>query len=131
MSKWVHDLVMDAQLDYIIANADRLCLCSAQPADYTEATTTYDGSAGKYKLAIHTLTGGDFTKDDGDTSGRKVTIAAQAGVDGDATAFGNFIALCDSSNSRLLVVTTCTTQSCTLGDVINFPAWDYEIIDPA
>lgn len=52
---------MDAFLNNIKNNATRMCLCSAQPTNYTEATTTYDGGAGKYKLAIKTTSSSDFT----------------------------------------------------------------------
>jgi hypothetical protein len=128
MAKWANDLVMDAALDYI-ATCTRLCVCSEQPTTYAEATTTYDGGASKYKLAIKTITGADFAKAD-DSSGRKVTIAQQAGMTVDATAPATHIALCIASGSVLVYVTTCTSQSLTAGNTVTAPAWKVNFGDP-
>ncbi len=38
------------------------------------------------------------------------------------------VALADGT--RLLYVTTCTSQALTSGNTVNFPAWDIEIADP-
>lgn len=128
MAKWANDLVMDAALDYI-ADSDRLCVCSAQPTTYAEATTTYDGGAGKYELAIVTLDAGDFAKGD-DVSGRKVTIAQQAAMTVDATASATHIALGKSAGTVLKYVTTCTSQALTVGNTVTVPAWKVGFADP-
>jgi hypothetical protein len=125
MAKTVNDVVLDAALDKI-ATANVMTLCSSQPTTRTEAITTY-------MLADVTMTpgdgSGDFTIANGDASGRKVTITAQAGeaVTNDGT--GTHIALCDGS--ALLYVTTCTGIAVLDTGTVDFPAWDIEIADPA
>jgi hypothetical protein len=98
--------------------------CSTQPTTYTEANATY-------ALADVTMTSGDFTVANGDTSGRKVTVAAKSSVPVDTTGSFQHVALLDVSNSKLLYVTTGTTQTLTSGNTANFPAWDIEIADPS
>lgn len=132
MAKWSHDDNMDAMLNNIKNNTTRLCVCSAQPTTYAEATTTYDGGASKYKLAIKTISSTDFTGPaDGDASGRKLTVNEASGITVDATASATHIALCDSSNSKLLYVTTCTSQALTSGNTVTVPAFDIEVADPS
>ena len=123
MAKWTNDDVLDVFLDEI-ATATIMTLCSQQPADRTGAVTTY-------ALADVTMTpgdGNDFTVGDGDSSGRKVTVAAKNAVDVDAAGTGNHVALCDATN--LLVVTTCADKVVGTSDQVNFPVWDAEVGDP-
>lgn len=124
MAKAANDIVMDGALD-IIATSTRQIACSAQPTTYTEANATY-------ALADVTLSSGDFTKANGDTSGRKVTIAAKSGVLIDTTGTATHVALVRVSDSTLIEVTTCTSQSLTANgsNTVNFPAWDIEFADP-
>jgi hypothetical protein len=75
------------------------------------------------------VTGTDFTLADGDTSGRKMTVAAKNGVPIDANGTGSHVALVDAT--RLLFVTTCTAQVLTAGGTVDVPAWKEEIADPA
>jgi hypothetical protein len=129
MAKYQIDAMLDAALAYITANTTQLCVCSAQPTTYAEATTTYDGGASKYKLALKGgLTSGSFTGPaNGDTSGRKITVNQQATITVDASASATHIALC--SGTTLLYVTTCTSQALTVGNTVTVPAWDIEIAD--
>ena len=122
MAKWANDLVMDAALDYI-AGATFQVACSGQPANYAGIAAV--------ALADVALAGGDFTKADGDTSGRKVTVAAKSGVTIDTTGTATHVALHDGSTLRY--VTTCTSLALTAGggNTVNFPAWAIEIADPA
>lgn len=122
MAKSVHDDVLDGAFD-ILDQADLMIACSAEPTTRTEAVTTYALA----DVAITPDT--DFTKADGDTSGRKVTVAAKNGVTVDVTGDAIYIALVDGT--RLLYVTACTSQSLTSGNTVNFPAWDVEILDPS
>ena len=124
MGKSVHDDVLDAAHDEIINNCTRMVACSSEPTTFAEANATY-------KLADVTLDSGDFTKADGDTSGRKVTVAAQSGVTVDNSGTFGHVALLDVANSKLLYVTTGTSQALTAGNTVDFPAWDIEIRDPA
>lgn len=121
MAKWVNDLVLDGAWEVLDA-ANIMTACSAQPTNRTEAVTTY-------MLADVAMTPAtDFTKADGDASGRKCTMAAKSGVTVDTTGDATHIALCDGTN--LLYVTTCTTQTLTAANTVDFPAWKAEIADP-
>lgn len=119
MAKFTDDSVLDAALDKI-ATATILTVCSTQPTTRTEAVTTY-------KLADVTVDSGDFTKANGDTSGRKLTVGAQSAVPVDTTGSAQHIALCDGST--LLHVTTVTAQTVTSGNTVNVAAYDIEFAD--
>lgn len=127
MAKWASDSVMDAALAYV-DDCTLLTVCSAQPTTYTEASDTY-------KLADIALTAGagngDYTLANGDTNGRKLTVAQQANVDIDASGTATHVALSISGSSTLVYVTTCTSQALTSGGTVTVPAWDIEISDPA
>jgi len=125
MAKTVNDTVLDGAFD-ILDQADLMTVCSAEPTTYTEAITTF-------KLADVAVTPDtDFTKADGDTNGRKVTVAAKAGVLIDTSGTGTHIALVKSTGSVLLYVTTCTSQALVANglNTVDFPAWKVEIADP-
>lgn len=126
MAKSCHDDVLDAALNYIKNNATRLTLCNAQPTTYTEGNATF-------ALADITIDTGDFTGPaNGDTSGRKITVNAQADVDVDTTDPGgtNHVALLDVANSKLLYVTTAPDVAVDAAGTVTIGAWDVEILDP-
>lgn len=123
MAKSATDAVLDGTLD-IIATGTLLTVCNAEPTTYTEAATTY-------KLADVVIDGTDFTKANGDTNGRKITIAQQSAVPIDTTGTATHVAISTTSGSLLRVVTTCTSQSLTSGGTVTVPAFDFEISDPA
>jgi len=125
MAKAIPDAILDKTLDEI-ATATKQVLCSAQPTTYTEANATY-------ALADIVIDGTDFTKANGDTSGRKVTISAQSGVLIDTSGTGTHIALIRTADSTLIYVTTCTSQAVVANgsNTVNMPAWDIELADPA
>lgn len=120
MAKSVSDLVLDAALDKI-ATATEMTLCNAEPTTLAEATTTF-------ALADVVMAGGDYTNANGDTDGRKVTVAEKSSITVDTTGTGTHVALNDGS--ALLYVSTTTSQAVTSGNTITFPAWDIEIADP-
>lgn len=122
MAKSVLDAVLDAAFSEISTNCNLMTACSAEPTTRTEAVTTY-------ALADAVMSSGDFTTANGDTSGRKVTVAAQAGEAVDTSGTATHVALVDGT--RLLYVTTCTSQALTSGNTVDFSAWDIEILDPA
>lgn len=125
MAKAAPDAMIDASLDYAGA-ATKLVVCSAQPTTYTEANATY-------ALADVVIDSGDFTKANGDTSGRKITIGAQNGVLIDTSGTATHIALISTGDTTLRYVTTCTSQALTANgsNTVNVPAWKIEIQDPA
>ena len=112
---------MDAAFDYI-DQADMMHVCSTLDATPTYAEIT---TASLADVAVVPNT--DFTKAAGDTSGRKVTIAAKSGVTVDASGTANHIALVTVSGSVVRYVTTCTSQVLTAGNSVNVPAWKIEI----
>lgn len=123
MGKSVHDDVLDGALNIIKNNCTRMCVCSTQPTTYTEAITTNE-------LADIVMASGDFTAANGDTSGRKLTVAAKSAFAVDNSGTALHVALVDVTNSKLLYVTTCTSQALTAGNTVSTPAWDIEIADP-
>lgn len=120
MGKSVNDLVLDGAFA-VLDNGTIITVCNAEPTTRTQAITTY-------KLADETLSGGDYTVANGDTSGRKCTIAQKTNVPIDTSGTATHVAICDGSN--LLYVTTCTSQALTAGGTVTIPAWDVEIADP-
>lgn len=121
MAKSVHNDVLDGAFD-VLDQADLMTVCSAEPTTRTEAITTF-------KLADTAMTPNtDYTKADGTVSGRKVTVAAKSGVTVDSSGTATHVALVDAT--RLLYVTTCTSQALTAANTVNFPAWAVEILDP-
>lgn len=125
MAKWSLDANMDAMLANI-ATADTLYVCSGQPANYAGIAAV--------ALADVTLTpgdgNGDFTIGDGDSSGRKLTVAAQPAVPIDTSGTATHVALAEGGDT-LLYVTTCTSQALTGGGTVDVPSWSAEVTDPS
>lgn len=123
MAKWQNDAMLDAAFDYL-DQSTLMVACSAQPTTYTEAITTY-------ALADVVMTADtDYTKANGDASGRKVTVAAKSTVTIDTSGTATHVALVSTGDTTLRFVTTCTSQALTAGGTVSFPAWDDEIADP-
>lgn len=121
MAKWLNDSALDALLG-VIDNGTIMTVCSAQPANRTEAVTTY-------ALADVSLSGGDFSIGNGSPNGRTLTIASKSGVTVDATGTATHVAISDGSN--LLAVTTCTSKGVDSGDTLNIPSWTVNVSDPS
>lgn len=125
MAKFVHDDVLDLLLAGIAAG-NILTVCNAQPTNRTEAVSTF-------ALADIALTpgsgNGDFLIANGDTNGRKVTVLAQTAFPVDISGTATHIAICDGT--KLLLVTTCTSQGLTAGNTVTVPAFDDEVADPS
>lgn len=126
MGKMASDTMLDGSLNVLKSNVTRQVACSAEPTTYAEANATY-------ALADVTLDSDDFTLANGDSSGRKVTVAAKNGVTIDASGDATHVALLNVTGTELLYVTTCTTLTLTSGggNTVNFPAWKIEIADPS
>ena len=128
MAKYTHDDVLDAALNYIADNADRVVVCSSQPANFAAV-------AAATLAAIPVTAGagnGDFTLANGDTSGRKLTVAAQSESNGgDADGTPNHYAIVDDTNSKLLYVTTCSGDDIVSGGDVSITAFDIELADPS
>ena len=83
-----------------------------------------------YNLAAGALITTDFTKANGDISGRKTTVAAKTGLGIHTTGTATHVATADDATKVFLDVTTCTSQGLTSGGTVDTPAWDHEIQDP-
>jgi hypothetical protein len=125
MAKFTADAVIDAALNHVADNGSVMHVCSQEPTNYTQASSTYN-------LADQALTTGDgngvYTVADGDSGGRKLTVAQQAGVNVDTTGTATHVAIC--SGSVLLLVTTCTSQAITAGNTVTIPSFYETIGDP-
>lgn len=124
MSKYIPDAVLDDMLEVISQHTTRVTICSTQPTTYTEANATY-------ALADVTVDSSDFTAANGDTSGRKITVAQQTGVTIDTSGTAAHIALLDATGTALLAVTTCTSQAVTAGNTATINSFDIELSDAA
>lgn len=124
MPKWANDAVMDAGIDYI-DQSNTMHVISAYSAGDGYATVVGNSLA---DVAVTPDT--DFTKANGDVSGRKVTVAAKSAIPVDASGTATHIALVRTTDSSVRYVTTCTPQALVAGNTVNVPAWDIEIADP-
>jgi hypothetical protein len=122
MAKSVHDSVLDAALNIIKNQANLMTLCNAEPTTRTQAVTTF-------ALADVAMASGDFTAANGDTSGRKLTVAAKSAVPVDTGGTGTHIALVDGTN--LLYVTTTASTAVAAAGTVDIGSWVIEIADPA
>lgn len=121
MAKATSDYVLDGLADRL-DEGDLMVACSAQPTTRAEAVTTYALA----DVAMTPVT--DYTKADGDTNGRKVTMAAKSSVLVDTSGTATHVAIVDAT--QLLDVTTCTSQALTAGNTVSFPTWKHEVADP-
>jgi hypothetical protein len=123
MAKGSADAVFDAAIDKV-ATSTHLTFCSAQPANYAGIAAV--------ALVASTLTAGvgngDYTKADGDVSGRKLTVLAQTSMTPTANGTVTYAALDDGTT--LLAWTTVTSQAVTTSQTWNSPAFDLEFTDP-
>lgn len=124
MAKFASDTVMDAALG-VVDNATRMVVTSAQPANFAGIAAV--------ALADVTMTAGagngDYVLANGDTSGRKLTVVAQAAVPIDSSGTATHVCLDDGTT--LLYCTTCTSQALTAAGTVDVPAWDVELADPS
>ncbi len=122
MGKAAPDATIDSMFDYI-DQSNIMHVCSAEPANYA-------GIAAVSLADVAMTPDTDYTKANGDVSGRKVTIAAKSAVPVDASGTATHIVLARTTDSTLRYVTTCTSQALVSGNTVNIPAWDIEGADP-
>lgn len=123
MAKFTADAVLDAALAKT-ATATRMSVTTGQPANFAGIAAVNLGNV----AMTAGLGNGDYSAaTDGDTSGRKTTVAAQTIAS--ASGSGNATHICLDDGTTLLHVTTCTSQAVTAGNPINIPAFDVEFAD--
>lgn len=116
--------VYDNGLTVLDTEANRVDICSSEPTTYSAATSTSTlGNTTSISISA---------PEDGDTSGRKVTLAAITGGNVTATGTATHFAISDTSNSRLLATGSLSaSQDVTSGNTFSLTAVDIEIPDPA
>lgn len=121
MAKYLNDSVLDAALNTIKNGAVRLHICDGQPNNYAGISAL--------QLAIATIDSDDFTgPTDGDSSGRKLTMNQQTGIEILETGDADHVALSDNS-AVLFLVTTLTQQTVTDGNTATVNAFKLEFAD--
>lgn len=118
----IADYVFDAALSKLDLEANRLDICSSEPATYTAATSTVSlGSKTSFTIGAPA---------DRTPNGRKVTTSAI--TDGTVTGTGTAThwAITDTTNSRLLATgALAASQAVTSGNVFTLGAFDIGIPD--
>jgi hypothetical protein len=107
--------VYDGGLDYISANATRVHVCSAEPANYAGIAAV--------QLAVYTISGANFTKAAGDVSGRKITLGAQSGNSATAAGNGTHLAFSNGSSTMYGVIAG-DGDAISNGQIVNIAAVD-------
>ena len=116
MASYINDRVFDNGLTVLDTEVTALVICSALPATFTEANTTYK---------LGTKASPNVTLTDGSSSGRAANVAQI--TDGSVSANGtaSHWALIDVTNSRLLAASTLSaTQVVTNGNTFTLPAFN-------
>ncbi len=125
---YVNDRILDLGIDILNTECDRIDICSAEPANYTEATSTY--SLGNKD---HGASGSAFgAPADRTPTGRKVTSTAV--TDGNVTGTGTatHYACSEVANTRLLAASSLNaSQAVTTGNNFSLPSFDIGIPDPS
>jgi hypothetical protein len=117
------DYILDAALAKLDTEANRLDICSSEPASYAAATGA--ASLGNKVTSFSIGAPADRTP-----NGRKVTIAAFSDGTVTATNTATHWAISDTVNSRLLATgALAASQAVTSGNTFSLPAFDIGIPD--
>jgi len=120
----LNDRVFDNGLTVLDTEANRIDICSTEPATYAEATSTYTlGNSTSLSIGAPADRSG---------GGREVTVAAIS--DGSVTATGTaaYYAIVDTLNSRLLATGSLSaSQAVTSGNTFTLTSVTVGILDPA
>jgi hypothetical protein len=113
-------VVYDAALNNIVSNANKVVICSQEPATYTEANSTY-------KLGEKTsVTVGSPSA--GSPDGRQVTVPAVTGGTVTASGTATHHALIDTVNSVLYAAKSLSaSQAVTSGNTYSATAYTIRI----
>ena len=121
MAKFASFDVLDAALA-VVASANRLVVVAGQPADYAAAAAD--------PLAQTPVAPADFSITAGSSGGRRLVVAAQAGLVAEAAGTADHVALIDTAGQRLIYVTTCPAEPLVAGSAVVVASWDVEIGAP-
>lgn len=125
---YLNDRVLDLGLDILNAEADRIDICSQEPATYTEASSTY--TLGNKD---HGVSGSAFgAPEDRTPSGRKVASTPVTDGAVTATATATHWGASEVGNTRLLAASSLqASQAVTSGNAFSLPSFDIGIPDPS
>lgn len=120
----VADRCLDAALQVLTSEVNRLDICSSEPTTYTQATSTYT-LGNKTSPTVGSPA-------DASPNGRKVTVSAITNGTVTGTGTAGYWALVDTGNSRLLAAGPLSaTQAVTSGNTFTLTAFDIRIPDAA
>ncbi|MEO1529335.1 MAG: hypothetical protein AAFX06_28275 [Planctomycetota bacterium] len=130
MPHFTNDEVYDVALDEIANNCDKMVLLAGVPNNFADANANNGVGSGQ-KIAEVAMVPGDFTKANGDTSGRKVTSAAKNSQAVIADGNGDHVAFLDTGGGRILHYYELASprNGLTTADTVNFPVHDLEFAD--
>lgn len=120
---FLHDSVLDAGLA-IVANIDQVFICSQEPANETEAESTY--ALGGKTSGISVGSAGDATP-----NGRKRTIGAITGGSVTGTGTASHWAGIDNGTNLIAANSLSSSQGVTNGNTFSLAAIDIRIPDAA
>lgn len=122
---FLHDDVLDNGLAYVDTNGGRLDICNAQPATYTEATSTFTlGNKTPPTIGV---------PENGAVNGRRVIISAitDGSVTGTDTATHWALSKTSATTALLATQTLSSSQAVTSGNTFTLDAISITIPDPA
>ena len=121
---YLNDDVLDNGLAYVVSNGSRLDICSQQPANYTEATSTYT-LGNKTSLTAGAL-------QDGASSGRRTVIPAitDGSVTGTGTATHWAYSKTSATAALLAAQALSSSQAVTSGNSFTLDAISMTFPDP-
>jgi hypothetical protein len=128
MAKFTNDTALDAALNIIKNNANKMYLIKAYAFGDSYATVLGN------KVAEVAMAPTDMIVADGDSGGRKLTVAAKNAVPltaGTGTTPNLHIALVNDTGTTVYAVTDETSnQEMASGIEVNIPAWQVVVADP-
>lgn len=119
------DNALDYGVNYLTTNGSRIDVCSQEPVNYTEATSTYT-KGNKTGVTVG-------SPQNGDTSGRKVTIAAitNGSITSNGTVSHWALSKTTATTELLAAKSLASSQAVTSGNTFSLAAIDIEIPDAA
>lgn len=131
VTKYANDLMMDAALSWVKTNGTKMYVCTASISSASVPTYAKITSTAALTGAISMASLASVALANGDTSGRKLAVPQKASVAVTASGTAARICLVNSFGSVVTYITTCTSQSLTLGNTVTIPQYDIEIRDPS
>lgn len=134
MTKSISYNALDAAFGYVANNGNLLIVCEGAPTDYA-AAIALKSNTGTMLAQIDMTAGlgnGTYDVSNGDISGRKLTVAMLQITSAQESGTADHIAIVDTVNEELLLVTTITTPAAVTANAsLTLESFSDEIRDPA